>query len=84
MMRPGAMPCQTLSDRKSSRPARLGVVVTRGLLLDLLATGKREAVDAAMERYIAALETAGTRPPATEAARERPPVAQRSTGGGSP
>jgi AcrR family transcriptional regulator len=35
--------------------ARLGVAVTRGLLLDLLATGDRQAVDAAMERYIAAL-----------------------------
>jgi hypothetical protein len=32
--------------------ARLGVAVTRGLLLDLLATGNREAVDAAMEAYI--------------------------------
>ena len=32
--------------------ARLGVAVVRGLLLDLLATGEREAVDAAMERYI--------------------------------
>jgi AcrR family transcriptional regulator len=35
--------------------ARLGVAVVRGLLLDLLATGEREAVDAAMERYIAAV-----------------------------
>ena len=35
--------------------ARLGVAVTRGLLLDLLATGDRAAVDAAIERYIAAL-----------------------------
>lgn len=34
--------------------ARLGVAVVRGLLLDLLATGERDAVDAAMERYIAA------------------------------
>ncbi|HEX2105828.1 MAG TPA: TetR/AcrR family transcriptional regulator [Solirubrobacteraceae bacterium] len=42
--------------------ARLGVAVTRGLLLDLLATGERDAVDAAMERYIAALA------PATEPA----------------
>jgi AcrR family transcriptional regulator len=33
--------------------ARLGVAVTRGLLLDLLATGDREAVDAAMEHFIA-------------------------------
>jgi AcrR family transcriptional regulator len=33
--------------------ARLGVAVTRGLLLDLLATGDREAVDAAMEHWIA-------------------------------
>jgi AcrR family transcriptional regulator len=32
--------------------ARLGVAVTRGLLLDLLATGDREAVDAAMEQWI--------------------------------
>jgi AcrR family transcriptional regulator len=32
--------------------ARLGVAVTRGLLLDLLATENREAVDAAMEAYI--------------------------------
>jgi AcrR family transcriptional regulator len=38
--------------------ARLGVAVTRGLLLDLLATGDRAAVDAAMERYIAALAPA--------------------------
>ena len=39
--------------------ARLGVAVTRGLLLDLLATGDRAAVDAAMERYIEALAPAG-------------------------
>jgi AcrR family transcriptional regulator len=38
--------------------ARLGVAATRGLLLDLLATGDREAVDAAMERCIAALDPA--------------------------
>jgi AcrR family transcriptional regulator len=36
--------------------ARLGVAVTRGLLLDLLATGNRAEVDAAMEAYIALLE----------------------------
>src|SRR6476659_2382345 len=36
--------------------ARLGVAVTRGLLLDLLATGDREAVDAAMEQWIALTE----------------------------
>ena len=63
--------------------ARLGVAVTRGLLLDLLATGNREAVDAAMERYIAALDPAGTSPPATEEAPEQPPVARRATRGGS-
>jgi hypothetical protein len=34
--------------------ARLGVAVVRGLLLDLLATGDRAGVDAAMERFIAA------------------------------
>ena len=36
--------------------ARLGIAVTRGLLLDLLATGDHQAVDAAMEVHIAALE----------------------------
>jgi AcrR family transcriptional regulator len=32
--------------------ARLGIAVTRGLLLDLLATGDRAAVDAALEHWI--------------------------------
>jgi AcrR family transcriptional regulator len=36
--------------------ARLGVAVSRGLLLDLLATGDRAAVDAAVERYLAQYE----------------------------
>ena len=36
--------------------ARLGVAVSRGLLLDLLATGDRAAVDAAVERYLAGYE----------------------------
>jgi hypothetical protein len=33
--------------------ARLGLAVTRGLLLDLLATGDRDGVDEAMEMFIA-------------------------------
>jgi hypothetical protein len=33
--------------------ARLGLAVTRGLLLDLLATRDRAAVDVAMEQWIA-------------------------------
>ena len=33
--------------------ARLGIAVTRGMLLDLLATGDREGVDAALEHWIA-------------------------------
>lgn len=36
--------------------ARLGVAVARGLLLDLLATGDRESVEAAMEQFIAMYE----------------------------
>jgi AcrR family transcriptional regulator len=40
--------------------ARLGVAVVRGLLLDLLATGDRAAVDAAMERYISAIAPASS------------------------
>lgn len=38
--------------RHAAAQARLGVAVTRGLLLDLLATGDRAACDAAMEQYI--------------------------------
>lgn len=37
--------------------ARLGIAVTRGLLLDLLATRDVEAVDAAMEAFISVYET---------------------------
>ncbi|MBO3744768.1 TetR/AcrR family transcriptional regulator [Streptosporangiaceae bacterium NEAU-GS5] len=36
--------------------ARLGIAVVRGLLLDLLATGDREGVDAAMELFIGTFE----------------------------
>ncbi|UGS34008.1 TetR/AcrR family transcriptional regulator [Capillimicrobium parvum] len=51
--------------------ARLGIAVTRGLLLDLLATGDRAGVDAAMEHWIELnlghlerLGLAGAAPPA--------------------
>jgi len=37
---------------------RLGIAVTRGLLLDLLATGDREGVDQAVEAWIALNEAA--------------------------
>jgi AcrR family transcriptional regulator len=47
---------QGLSEQDAQVNARLGVAVTRGLLLDLLATGDRAAVDAAMERYIQVYE----------------------------
>jgi aminoglycoside 2'-N-acetyltransferase I len=46
---------QGVPEARARAEARLGVAVTRGLLLDLLATGDRAAVDAAMERYIEAL-----------------------------
>ncbi len=42
--------------------ARLGVAVTRGLLLDLLATGARDEVDAAMEAFIAMHVDSGNGP----------------------
>jgi AcrR family transcriptional regulator len=42
--------------------ARLMVAVTRGLLLDLLATGDRTAVDAAMERFTELCLVAGVVP----------------------
>ena len=40
------------SHELASADARLGVAVTRGLLLDLVATGDRAAVDAAFKRYV--------------------------------
>ena len=43
------------TEAEARAEARLGVAVTRRLLHDLLATGDREAVDPAMERYIAAM-----------------------------
>jgi hypothetical protein len=46
-----------MAPEDAAAEARLGVAVTRGLLLDLLATGNRPAVDAAMERYIAKVES---------------------------
>ena len=55
-----AMAEQMGLERDTARAfARLGIAVTRGLLLDLLATGNRAAVDAAMEVHIAALEHRG-------------------------
>jgi AcrR family transcriptional regulator len=38
---------------------RLGLAVTRGLLLDLIATGDGEGVDAAYERFLTLLAAAG-------------------------
>jgi AcrR family transcriptional regulator len=46
-------------EARARAEARLGVAVTRGLLLDLLATRDRAAVDAAMERYIEAMAPEG-------------------------
>jgi AcrR family transcriptional regulator len=44
-------------DHQTARAeARLGLAVVRGLLLDVLATGDEEEVDAAFELHIAALE----------------------------
>jgi AcrR family transcriptional regulator len=46
-------------EARARAEARLGIAVTRGLLLDLLATRDRAAVDAAMERYIEAMAPDG-------------------------
>jgi hypothetical protein len=39
--------------QEAQAEARLAIAVTRGLLLDLLATGDLAAVDAAMDRFTA-------------------------------
>ncbi|HEX2033921.1 MAG TPA: TetR family transcriptional regulator [Chloroflexota bacterium] len=61
--------------------ARLGLAVCRGLLLDLLATGDRPAVDAALERYISLYE--GITPPAAprRSARRKTASRRRRTAG---
>jgi AcrR family transcriptional regulator len=43
---------QGMGPRRARAAARLGVAVTRGLLLDLLASGERAGVDDAMELFI--------------------------------
>ena len=48
---------QGLSRREARRVARLGVAVTRGLLLDLLATGDRAEVNAAYELLVTRVMT---------------------------
>ena len=45
-----------LSREVAEASGRLGIAVTRGLLLDLLATGDRAGVDAALEQWIAVNE----------------------------
>jgi AcrR family transcriptional regulator len=54
-----------LAPAEARDEARLGLAVTRGLLLDLLATGDRAAVDRAMDRYIAGWSPPGSMRPAT-------------------
>jgi AcrR family transcriptional regulator len=52
--------------------ARLGIAVTRGLLLDLLATGDRAGVDAAMRRYQALFSALRPSAPSRGTGRPRP------------
>jgi len=47
---------QGISPQAAGAQAHLDLAVTRGLLLDLLATGDRAGVDAAMEQFIALYE----------------------------
>ncbi len=52
--------------RTAAVNSRIGLALMRGLLLDLLATGDREATDAALEAFVALLEVANaerTAPP---------------------
>src|SRR4051794_3462441 len=60
-LEPGASALEAYGVPEGRAVARLGVAVTRGLLLDLLATGNRAEVDAAMEAYIALLEGSRSR-----------------------
>jgi AcrR family transcriptional regulator len=61
------------ADKRTARAeARLSVAVTRGLLLDLLATGDRQGVSEAFERYLRhapGAGSAGQNPPLSRAQR---------------
>ena len=61
----------------AGQEARIGMALVRGLLLDLLATGDREGVDAAMEHFIARWWPA----PADGSAAEPSPSAARPPAG---
>jgi AcrR family transcriptional regulator len=60
---PWLVSVDALSERAGLTPAqaraeaRLAIAVTRGLLLDLLATGDRTGADEAMRRFVAQLES---------------------------
>ena len=49
-LEPAALAYEAYGVPQPRAVARLSIAVTRGLLLDLLATGDREGCDAAMER----------------------------------
>jgi AcrR family transcriptional regulator len=66
-------------DSKTARAeARLAVAVTRGLLLDLLATGDRDGVTEAFERYLQHTEPSA---PAPRTSPPRPPDDQSPAAG---
>jgi AcrR family transcriptional regulator len=54
-LEPSALAYEAYGVPQPRAVARLSIAVTRGLLLDLLATGDREDCDAAMEAYIASI-----------------------------
>jgi AcrR family transcriptional regulator len=54
-LEPAALAYEAYGVKQPRAVARLAIAVTRGLLLDLLATGDREGCDAAMEAYIASI-----------------------------
>jgi AcrR family transcriptional regulator len=62
---PGAVDTWLVAVAEQSPPGldpaliRLGLAVTRGLLLDLVATGEDQAVDAAFDRFLGLLAAAG-------------------------
>jgi AcrR family transcriptional regulator len=49
-------------ERSARADARLGVAVTRGLLLDVLATGDRKAATESFDRFLAAMAALGVPP----------------------
>lgn len=73
-LQPAAAALRPISGPNAEVDARLMVALTRGLLLDLVATGDLRGVDAAMRRFVDLFESGTAAPPPARPARRAAPA----------